>query len=502
MNSRAATYLRSSKDRSDVSIDAQRRQLQQLALDRSFQLVAEFSDVVESGKDDQRSGFQSLVTAVRNKRRGWDTLLILDTSRLARRRHIALIFEEIECRKHGVRVIYKSLPEADPITEMLLKSILQAMDEWHSLTSKQKGLAGMAENVRQGWRAGGRAPMGYRLEHVETGTIRDGAPVVKSRLALADDAGKVAAYLKAKASGASRKQSLADARLEISDTTAIGIEWNAMTYAGHTVWNQRYEVTAGGYTGGVKRRPRGEWIVQRDTHPALITEADAEALLGILERSSRSASRRSHADYLLSGILRSPDGSPWHGDGEGFYRVGKGRRIKAATIEAAVLAQLAENLKGGDFVKAFTAAAKSQAEARKKDAELPRLRKELAEIERQIIRITELLGQTTTPDPLLRQIELHEQRRVALEEKVSRQAQIEADADKVRSLTEAQVSRIMRGLAEDMESLDRERLKDFARGLLEKVELDVAAATFQLTYRLSAGDRLASPRGFEPRLPP
>ena len=60
-------------------------------------------------------------------------------------RHNALIFEEVECRKHGVKVVYKSLPDSDPITEMLLKSILQAMDEWHSLTSKAKGLAGMAE---------------------------------------------------------------------------------------------------------------------------------------------------------------------------------------------------------------------------------------------------------------------------------------------------------------------------------------------------------------------
>ena len=52
----------------------------------------------------------------------------------------------------------------------------------------------------------------------------------------------------------------------------------------------------------------------------------------------------------------------------------------------------------------------------------------------------------------------------------------------------------MLSLAEDMNSLDREHLKDFVRGLLEKVELDAEAATFQLTYRLNAGDRVASPR--------
>lgn len=176
---RAVLYLRSSKDRSDVSIDAQRRALHELAAARSFVIVGEFVDAVESGKDDDRPGFQSLISEIRAASRTWDHILALDTSRIARRRALGIIFEEHECKRRGVRVVYKSLPESDPITEMLLKSILQAMDEWHSLTSKVKGLAGMAENVRQGWRAGGRAPRGYRLQHEETGAIRDGAPVTK-----------------------------------------------------------------------------------------------------------------------------------------------------------------------------------------------------------------------------------------------------------------------------------------------------------------------------------
>ena len=60
----------------------------------------------------------------------------------------------------------------------LLKAILQAMDEWHSVTSKQKGLAGMRENVHKGFRTDGRAPLGYRLEKVDTGTVREGQSVM------------------------------------------------------------------------------------------------------------------------------------------------------------------------------------------------------------------------------------------------------------------------------------------------------------------------------------
>jgi len=46
----------------------------------------------------------------------------------------------------------------------------------------------MAENVRQGFRAGGRAPFGYKLDHIKTGAIRDGKAITKSKLILSDDA--------------------------------------------------------------------------------------------------------------------------------------------------------------------------------------------------------------------------------------------------------------------------------------------------------------------------
>lgn len=44
IKNRAALYLRSSKDRSDVSIDSQRRELTKLATDRGFSITQEYSD--------------------------------------------------------------------------------------------------------------------------------------------------------------------------------------------------------------------------------------------------------------------------------------------------------------------------------------------------------------------------------------------------------------------------------------------------------------------------
>lgn len=263
----AACYLRSSKDRSDLSIDAQRRALHEHAREQGMILVAEFADAVESGADDNRPGFQQLLAALKDRQRGWNALLVLDTSRIARRRHLALIFEH-EAEKAGIAILYKSVPDTDPITSMLLRSILQAMDEWHSLTSKAKGLAGMAESIRQGWRAGGRAPRGYRLEHSPTGTLREGQPVMRSKLILASEAEAVGSYLRARAAGKSRGMA---SQLSGISGSLHELEWQSLTYAGHTVWNQHAERGPAGYVGGSKHRPRAEWHITRNTHPSVIT---------------------------------------------------------------------------------------------------------------------------------------------------------------------------------------------------------------------------------------
>ena len=81
------------------------------------------------------------------------------------------------------------------------------------------------------------------------------------------------------------------------------MEWNALTYAGHTVWNVHNEQTAEGYKDGEKRRPREQWVIQRDTHQALISDAVAEALLVQLETLGTGNTRNRAPAFLLSGLL-------------------------------------------------------------------------------------------------------------------------------------------------------------------------------------------------------
>ena len=509
-SNRAALYLRSSKDRSDVSIDAQRRELTALASQRGLLVVGEYTDVVESGTDENRPGLRSLVADIRKSGRGWDTVLLLDTSRLARKPIISVMFER-DAEKHSVRVVYKSVPDEDPITAVLLKSLMMGIDQWHSLTSKRKGLAGMAENVRQGFRAGGRAPRGYRLATIATAAIREGAAVTKTKLEPNEDAAVVADYLRLRAEGIARASVMRQLKIKWPVTSLIGVEWNALTYAGHTVWNVHNEFTSDGYKGGVKRRPRSEWVIQRDTHPALVSDAIAETVLKSAERSSRADGRQRGATFLLTGILKTPSGAPWYGNRTSrseFYRAQANERSRsflAEKIDRTVIDTVARDLQSPAFV---AAAVKSTREkfAITHDEETAAARAAIAKLDARSSRLLEIASELKTPGPALRKVDEIERQRSEIEQRIVAWEREDEGARALANITDAQVRTMLGRMAEEMRLYERGALKDFLGSILDRVELDPDEQTLQVCYRIPlrqhGGNSVASPRGFEPRLPP
>lgn len=496
---KAALYLRSSKDRADASIDAQRDELQRLADARGYLICQEFSDVVESGKDNDRPGFQSLIAAIRSPSRGWTHLLLLDTARLARRIHIAVLFEH-DAEKHGVKVVYKNVPDTDPITGTLLKSILQAMDEWHSLTSRQKGLAGMAQNVKKGFRAGGRAPKGYRLKYTKTGAVRDGEDVKKSTLEPNEDAPLAARYLKARAGGEKRKAVVKRLSIAWPQSTLINMEKNALVYAGHTVWNVHAEFSSGqGYKGGIKRRPRSEWTIAENTHPALITVAEAEALLAQLEGSRRRGfGRGESAGYLLSGLLRAPSGAAWHGDGTQTYRLragGTSTTIDARAVESAVLTQMRADISSPTFIAALLAETRRIAGERGKTDPAADLQTQHRTLTARISRAMDLAADLADPQPALRKIDELERQRKQLLEEIDRIQREQAVTEALAGITEESITLILDNVFGQMADLPRADLRALLASMVERVTLDPKTRQCRIHYRIAVGDQMASPRG-------
>lgn len=502
MTRRAAIYLRSSKDRSDVSIDAQRRALHELAATRGLVVVDEFADAVESGKDDDRPAFQRLIAALKAPSRAWEHVLVLDTSRIARRRLIALLFES-DCAKRGVGLVYKSLPEADPATDMVLRSVLQAFDEYHSLISRAKGLAGMAENVRHGWRAGGRAPRGYALEYHPTGAVRDGAPVLKSRLVVDEAiAPVVRAYLELRAAGVSRGHAIARSRAPWPASSTHSMDWQALTYAGHTVWGMHAD-RGGGDTHG-KRRPRAQWQLQRNTHPALITDAQAEAILAQQERAQQGRRLRA-SPLLLTGLLVAPGGAAWHSDGCGFYRLGKGRKVAAARVESAVLNRLAGD-PGSDHVAARLQAemlALASAGDPVDGRQIAGLERRLATLTAQVSKTVDLAAQLADPAPVLRRVQALEHQRAELVDQLARLHSRKNVVAITGTITIDQVRALLRRLfaeisdATDEKSACRDHARQALQTVLERIELDPSHPVLRLHYAVATGDKVASPRASE-----
>lgn len=489
---KCAIYARSSKDRSDISIDTQRRALHATAVARGLTVVAEFADAVESGKDEDRPAFQRMLQELRAPGRTWSTVLVLDTSRIARRRLIAMMFES-DCTKRGVAVVYNNLPDHDPATDMVLRSVLQAFDEYHSLVSRAKGLAGMAENVRQGWRAGGRAPRGYRLESVPTGAVREGQPVMKSRLMLdAGSAPLVRAYLELRAAGVPRGPAIARSGVPWPASSVHAMDWQALTYAGHTAWGIEADTPA-----GVKRRPRAEWLVQRNTHEPLIDDAQAEAILLQVERAVQGRRLRA-SPLLLTGLLRAPDGAPWHSDGCGHYRLVKGRKIAARAVEGAVLWRLQADLTADDTAQRLLAEMKRHAAGEHVDGRrIAGLEKRAAALAGEIGRTVGLASRIEDPAPVLRRVADLEAQRAALVRELDALRQRQREHSEAGSLTVDGVRDLLRSLFVELQGrLDDERREE-ARAMLaelvERIELNPATRTARLHYLIAAGDTVATP---------
>ena len=432
----------------------------------------------------------------------------MDTSRLSRRRYMAQVFKH-EAKKRNIRIIYSKLPESDPIADMVIVGVMEVFDELHSLMSKEKGLAGMAENVRQGFRAGGRAPKGYILAKTPTGATRDGEAVTKSKLIPSDEAPLISKFLKMRAAGISRKRATDELGLDIAKTSAVGIEWNALTYAGHTVWNvQNERVKGSGYKGGVKRRPRSEWVVNENTHEGLITTEEAETILAQLANSTHSKGRRTAANYLLTGLLKTPDGESWFGNGRSAYiprgtSEKKNRKVDQQLIEQAVLDQLSSDLKSSAFITALTKEAQKFREAHRFDP-AEDLRPEVVKIADQISKMMGMASQLEDPAPALREIDKLEKKRKTLVAEIQKQEQEYTAAALLENYTELHVTSFLSGISENMESMDREALKDLLSSIIDRITLDPVSHESEVSYRFAADlrNKMASPRGFEPLLPP
>ena len=77
-------------------------------------------------------------------------------------------------------------------------------------------------------------------------------------------------------------------------------------------------------------------------------------------------------------------------------------------------------------------------------------------------------------------------------------------ASMLDDISETKIEPFLRGIIENMDSLNWEALKDFLWNVIGQVTLDPTTHECQINYHIgiNLGDKVASPRGFEPLSPP
>ncbi len=330
-----AIYVRSSKDRNDVSCKAQKQELVAYAKQQGYKHIYIFEDKALSSTRDERPQFDRMIAFATSSKSRFSTILCKDTSRFGRdNTEMRVLLYQLR-NKHGITAIFKDMPHTDSYMDEAFEQIMSAMDYIHSQQSKAKGVASMKQNVRQGYRAGGRAPYGYILSEIVITKHRNGDDITKTKLVPNPATAPYATeYFERRAKNEPRKAILEDFNSRGVPTpsssttwavsTAKSMEGNIEAYLGHTVFNRHNERLKkngkpDGYKGGKKWRPRNEWVINKDTHEPLINEEIAQIIIANREKGLRD-SPYNKKTYPLSGIIKCGIcGSNFTGD-SGYYR--------------------------------------------------------------------------------------------------------------------------------------------------------------------------------------
>ncbi len=311
--SHCVIIARSSTDRHDVSCKSQIAEITTEVKRRGESIikVLEFPRIRHSDFLEDPD-FKDILCEAQKKDRGWNKIWFYDTSRLSRNRMKAQITKAF-FRRHGIEIEFLKIPKTgEEALDNVIEGILETFDQLLSDSSRAGSIRGQKQNIRSGYRAGGRAPYGYQLKKHSIGFNVDKQEITKSTLEPHPAHFPILKeYLERRAQGEYRGSILRDfekRKIESPsgkptwlDSTCNSIEKNLLVYCGHLVYNRHNQRVDGKYVGGQKFRPEKEWEVHHNTHTAAITEEQAEAIKAQLKK--RHISIPKPRTYLLTGQL-------------------------------------------------------------------------------------------------------------------------------------------------------------------------------------------------------
>ena len=125
--------------------------------------------------------------------------------------------------------------------------------------------------------------------------------------------------------------------------------------------------------------------------------------------------------------------------------------------------------------------------------------KDAAELETRISKMTKMAFDLENPATALRKVDKLEGARNTLLSEICRLESEYTAVSMLDNISECKIEQILRGIAEKMESLNREALKEHLSSVIGQVTLDPATHECQIDYHIGIylGNKMASPRGFD-----
>lgn len=174
----AVVYARySSHNQGEQSIDGQLAAARAYADARGYTIIHEYVDRAMTGRNDNRFEFQQMLSDCSKKQ--FQVIIVWKVDRFGRNRE-EITFNKYRAKKHGVRVEYVAENLPDSPEGVILESVLEGMAEYYSLQLSQNIRRGYYENAKKCKYAGGRVPLGYKLDKDRNFTVdNETAPIVR-----------------------------------------------------------------------------------------------------------------------------------------------------------------------------------------------------------------------------------------------------------------------------------------------------------------------------------
>ena len=148
----------------EQSIEGQLRVCYEYAEAHNYTVVGEYIDRAQSGKFDNRTAFQKMISD--SDKHTFEGVLVYQLDRFARNRYDSAIYKA-KLKKNGVRVLSAKENISDDASGILIEGVLESMAEYYSVELSQKINRGMALNAEKCLSNGSHPGLGFKVNKAD-----------------------------------------------------------------------------------------------------------------------------------------------------------------------------------------------------------------------------------------------------------------------------------------------------------------------------------------------